>query len=97
VFAAAVVERTPPVPCSRCRCSGVLNLGVLDLYRLTPGALIEAQLWDTVSAAAGSAGRVAMLSSSTEQAHLMELFQVQMSEGPCLDCFTPAGRSPRPT
>src|SRR3954454_15402673 len=32
-------------------------------------------------------GALRVLSSSTEQAHLMELFQVQMSEGPCLDCF----------
>ena len=32
-------------------------------------------------------GSLRVLSSSTEQAHLMELFQVQMSEGPCLDCF----------
>jgi transcriptional regulator with GAF, ATPase, and Fis domain len=32
-------------------------------------------------------GALRMLSSSTEQAHLMELFQVQMSDGPCLDCF----------
>jgi transcriptional regulator with GAF, ATPase, and Fis domain len=28
-----------------------------------------------------------VVSSSTEQAHLVELFQLQANEGPCLDCF----------
>jgi hypothetical protein len=28
-----------------------------------------------------------VVSASTAQAHLVELFQVQTSEGPCLDCF----------
>jgi transcriptional regulator with GAF, ATPase, and Fis domain len=32
-------------------------------------------------------GALQVVSSSTEQAHLMELFQVQTQEGPCLDCF----------
>src|SRR3954447_3463384 len=32
-------------------------------------------------------GALQVVSSSTEQAHLMELFQVQNQEGPCLDCY----------
>jgi len=32
-------------------------------------------------------GALQVVSSSTERAHLMELFQVQTQEGPCLDCF----------
>ncbi|TQM37520.1 GAF and ANTAR domain-containing protein [Pseudonocardia cypriaca] len=32
-------------------------------------------------------GTLRVVSSSTEQAHLVELFQLQADEGPCLDCF----------
>jgi GAF domain-containing protein len=32
-------------------------------------------------------GALRVVSASTEQVHLMELFQVQTQEGPCLDCF----------
>jgi transcriptional regulator with GAF, ATPase, and Fis domain len=32
-------------------------------------------------------GTLRVVSSSTEQAHLVELFQLQANEGPCLDCF----------
>jgi GAF domain-containing protein len=32
-------------------------------------------------------GALQVVSSSTEQAHLVELFQLQVDEGPCLDCF----------
>ncbi len=32
-------------------------------------------------------GALRVVSSSTEQAHLVELFQLQANEGPCLDCF----------
>jgi transcriptional regulator with GAF, ATPase, and Fis domain len=32
-------------------------------------------------------GTLRVVSSSTEQAHLLELFQLQANEGPCLDCF----------
>jgi transcriptional regulator with GAF, ATPase, and Fis domain len=31
-------------------------------------------------------GTLRVVSSSTEQAHLVELFQLQANEGPCLDC-----------
>ena len=52
VFAAAVVERTRvrglfALPLQW----GVVNLGVLDLFRFTPGALPQAQLQDALSAA----------------------------------------------
>ncbi len=51
VFAAAVIERTAvrglfALPLQW----GVVNLGVLDLYRATSGALPQAQLWDATSA-----------------------------------------------
>jgi GAF domain-containing protein len=32
-------------------------------------------------------GTLRVVSSSTEQVHLVELFQLQANEGPCLDCF----------
>jgi hypothetical protein len=52
VFAAAVLERSPvralfALPLQW----GAVNLGVLDLYRLTPGALDEEQLRDAISTA----------------------------------------------
>jgi transcriptional regulator with GAF, ATPase, and Fis domain len=37
-------------------------------------------------------GALQVVSSSSEQAHLMELFQVQNQEGPCLDCFRSSRR-----
>jgi GAF domain-containing protein len=32
-------------------------------------------------------GRLRLVAASTEQARLLELFQLQSEEGPCLDCF----------
>jgi GAF domain-containing protein len=32
-------------------------------------------------------GSLQVVSASTEQAHLIELFQLQSQQGPCLDCF----------
>jgi hypothetical protein len=52
VFASAVAERTAARALFALPLQwGVVNLGVLDLYRAKPGALIEAQLWDALSAA----------------------------------------------
>jgi GAF domain-containing protein len=33
-------------------------------------------------------GRLSLVAASTEQAKLLELFQLQDEEGPCLDCFS---------
>jgi transcriptional regulator with GAF, ATPase, and Fis domain len=41
-------------------------------------------------------GALQVVSSSTEQAHLMDLFQVQAQEGPCLDCFRSSRRITAP-
>jgi hypothetical protein len=52
VFASAVAERTAARALFALPLQwGVVNLGVLGLYRAKPGALIEAQLWDALSAA----------------------------------------------
>jgi transcriptional regulator with GAF, ATPase, and Fis domain len=37
-------------------------------------------------------GRLAYAAASAEQARLLELFQLQENEGPCLDCYDSAGR-----
>ena len=52
-----------------------------DCVALLPGRLPPGCCCPT------SGARCGCVSSSTEQAHLMELFQVQNQEGPCLDCF----------
>lgn len=36
---------------------------------------------------AGPDGRLRVMASSSEQMRLLELFELQASEGPCLDCF----------
>ncbi len=49
-------------------------------------------LLDEVSAAgillADAEGRLRVIGASTEQIELLELFQIQNDQGPCLDCFT---------
>jgi hypothetical protein len=52
VFAAAVIESTPVEALFALPLQwGALNLGVLDLYRLLPGALTDVQRRDAISAA----------------------------------------------
>jgi GAF domain-containing protein len=41
-------------------------------------------------------GALQVVSSSTEQAHLLDLFQLQVDEGPCLDCFHTSRRVTSP-
>jgi transcriptional regulator with GAF, ATPase, and Fis domain len=36
---------------------------------------------------AGSGGVLRLVAASTEQARILELFQIQENEGPCLDCY----------
>jgi GAF domain-containing protein len=36
---------------------------------------------------AGPDGRLRVMASSSEQMRLLELFELQASEGPCLDCY----------
>lgn len=36
-------------------------------------------------------GALSLVAASTEQARLLELFQLQNQEGPCLDCYTSGG------
>jgi hypothetical protein len=68
VFAAAVIERSPvralfALPLQW----GAVNLGVLDLYRVTPGGLGDEQLRDAISAADTAA--LMMLGLRTEPDH----------------------------
>ena len=42
-------------------------------------------------------GDLRVVAASSERARLVELFQVQNDEGPCLDCFRPASPSRPPT
>ena len=44
---------------------------------------------------ADTTGHLRVIGASTEQIQLLELFQIQNDEGPCLDCFT-HGRRRRP-
>ena len=53
------------------------------------------QLLDIAAAGltlADERGSLQVLASSTEQARLLELFQLSIDEGPCVDCFT--GKAP---
>jgi len=42
---------------------------------------------------ADSSGQLRVIGASTEQVGLLELFQIQNDEGPCLDCTLPVNRS----
>jgi GAF domain-containing protein len=47
--------------------------------------LLEVNAAGLLLADAGNA--LQLVAASTEQARIMELFQIQMNEGPCLDCY----------
>ena len=42
-------------------------------------------------------GHLRVMASTTERMRLLELLEVQSSEGPCLDCFRSGERSSMPT
>ncbi|MQA86301.1 MAG: ANTAR domain-containing protein [Streptosporangiales bacterium] len=66
----------------------VAGFDVIDfLYLLTQRCV---QLLDIDAAGlllADGRGRLELMAASTEQARLLELFQLQNEEGPCLDCY----------
>jgi ANTAR domain./GAF domain. len=63
------------------------DFDVIDVLTLLTSRSVE-----LLEAAAGilladSAGHLRVIGASTEQVQLLELFQIQNDEGPCLDCF----------
>ena len=64
------------------------DFDVIDvLTRLTARCV---ELLDAAAAGillADSDGQLCVVGASTEQIHLLELFQIQNDEGPCLDCY----------
>ncbi|MEO8693732.1 MAG: GAF and ANTAR domain-containing protein [Acidimicrobiales bacterium] len=66
----------------------VVDFDLIDLLTVLANRSVEL----LGAAAAGilladSDGRLRVMAASDEQAELLELFQVQSDEGPCLDCF----------
>jgi GAF domain-containing protein len=62
---------------------------VIDLLTTLTSRCVE--LLDASAAGillADSEGRLRVIGASTEQINLLELFQIQNDQGPCLDCFT---------
>src|SRR3954469_6813317 len=58
------------------------------------------QLLDVTAAGvllADLAGDLRVMAASSEQVRLLELFQLQNDQGPCLDCYRSANRSVCPT
>ena len=76
----------------------VADFDVIDfLHVLTDRSV---QLLDVSAAGlllADPRGELRVVAASSEAARLLELFQLQNDQGPCLDCFRPAGPSPPPT
>ena len=73
----------------------VAGFDVIDfLHVLTDRSV---QLLDVSAAGlllADPRGELRVVAASSEAARLLELFQLQNDQGPCLDCFRPAGPSP---
>ena len=64
------------------------NFDVIDVLTLLTSRCVE--LLDAAAAGillADSEGHLCVVGASTEQIHLLELFQIQNDEGPCLDCY----------
>ena len=67
----------------------VVDFDLIDL--LTVLAARSVELLDASAAGillADAEGRLRVMAASNEEAELLELFQVQGDEGPCLDCYT---------
>jgi GAF domain-containing protein len=66
----------------------VADYDVIDLlHRLTSGSVELLPVDAAGLMLSDQRGELQVVSSSTEQAHLVELVQLQADEGPCLDCF----------
>jgi len=66
----------------------VANFDVIDFLHTLASRSVE--LIDASAAGimlADQRGNLRVMASSTEEARLMELFELQNNEGPCLDCF----------
>jgi GAF domain-containing protein len=67
----------------------VEDFDVIEL--LTVLAMRSVELLDAAEAGillADNTGRLRVMAASTEQINLLELFQVQNDEGPCMDCYS---------
>ena len=76
----------------------VAGFDVIDfLHVLTDRSV---QLLDVSAAGlllADPRGELRVVAASSQAVRLLELFQLQNDQGPCLDCFRAAGPSPPPT
>jgi GAF domain-containing protein len=66
----------------------VADFDVIDFLHTLAARSVE--LLDASAAGimlADQNGRLAVMASSTEEARLLELYELQNNEGPCLDCF----------
>jgi hypothetical protein len=66
----------------------VSDFDVIDLLQTLTSACVD--LLDTAAAGlmlTDQAGNLRVMASSTEQTRLLELYELQNDEGPCLDCF----------
>jgi GAF domain-containing protein len=64
------------------------DFDVIDVLTVLTSRSVE--LLDAAAAGillADTAGELRVMAASTEQIQLLELFQIQNDEGPCLDCF----------
>lgn len=64
------------------------DFDVIDVLTLLTSRCVE--LLDAAAAGillADSDGQLCVVGASTEQIHLLELFQIQNDEGPCFDCY----------
>ncbi|HSP28412.1 MAG TPA: GAF and ANTAR domain-containing protein [Ilumatobacteraceae bacterium] len=66
----------------------VSDFDVIDVLTLLTARCVE--LLDAAAAGillADNDGHLCVVGASTEQIHLLELFQIQNDEGPCFDCY----------